>query len=91
MATSKKFADLVHISARGLQKPGGDRLNIKIYHGEDARVEEHHTENMATIKHRDFKDVNEAWKDVDLLVYTSTLTAGISFNLKRFDTLIGFY
>lgn len=37
---------------------------------------------MAKIKHEDFKDVENAWKDCDVLIYTGTLTAGISFEAK---------
>jgi hypothetical protein len=36
---------------------------------------------MAKIKHEDFKDVKTAWADVDVLIYTGTLTAGVSFEL----------
>ncbi len=34
---------------------------------------------MANIKLNDFKDVNNTWDNVDVLIYTSTLTAGVSF------------
>jgi len=46
---------------------------------------------MAKIKLEDFKDVNKSWADCDVLIYTGTLTAGISFELDRFDTFIGIY
>jgi len=35
--------------------------------------------------------VNESWANVDVLIYTTTLTAGVSFELERFDVLIGVY
>lgn len=46
---------------------------------------------MAQIKSEDFKNVKEAWKNCNLLLYTGTISAGISFELERFDTLIGVY
>lgn len=46
---------------------------------------------MAKIKHEDFKNVANAWKDCDVLIYTGTLTAGVSFELKHFDVLIGIF
>ena len=46
---------------------------------------------MAQIKSEDFKNVNIAWANCDVLIYTGTLTAGISFELNRFDTFIAIY
>ena len=62
---------------------------IKYYDGEDAR--KYDGVSMAKIKADDFSDVNKAWEDCDILIYTGTLTAGVSFELKRFDTFIGLY
>jgi hypothetical protein len=64
-------------------------LRIKYYDGVDAKM--HGTQSMALLKHTDFKDVNTAWKDADVLIYTGTLTAGVSFELEHFDVLIGIY
>lgn len=36
-------------------------------------------------------NVNEAWKDVDLLIYTSTILAGCSFERKHFDYGFGYF
>ena len=46
---------------------------------------------MAKIKRDDFIDVNKSWADCDILIYTGTLTAGISFELEQFDTFIGLH
>ena len=37
------------------------------------------TQTMANIKLNDFKDVNNSWNTADCLIYTSTLTAGVSY------------
>jgi len=63
--------------------------NVKYYDGEDAKV--YDNKSMAKIKAEDFTDVNKAWADCDILIYTGTLTAGISFELERFDSFIGIY
>lgn len=41
-------------------------------------------------KKEDFRN-NEIWNQCDLLIYTSTLSAGVDFNLKHFDKLYGIY
>lgn len=50
---------------------------IGIYNSETSR------EDMAKLE-----DVNKAWGDLDILIYTNTIEAGISFELSHFD--IGF-
>lgn len=37
------------------------------------------SKSMAKIKKEDFQDVNKIWTKYDLVIYTSTLTAGVSF------------
>lgn len=66
-----------------------ENLKICYYDGIDSK--KHNEQSMALIKHNDFKNVNESWKDIDVLIYTGTLTAGISFELEHFDCLIGIY
>lgn len=47
------------------------------------------------IKQRDFKDVNSAWKDVQLLLYTGTLSCGVDFSPEdfndNFDTFVNVF
>lgn len=63
--------------------------SIKYYDGEDAI--KYDGVSMAEIKRNDFKNVNDSWSDCNVLIYTGTLTAGISFELERFDTFIGIF
>jgi hypothetical protein len=39
----------------------------------------------------DFDNVNAAWADVDVLIYTSTISAGCSFELPRFKQIFAFF
>ncbi|GBC47061.2 putative helicase [Rhizophagus irregularis DAOM 181602=DAOM 197198] len=50
-------------------------LRIKEYHGKSDLVEKAH----------DFSNVEESWKDVDLVVYTSTLKIGVSCTNPKFE------
>ena len=45
---------------------------------------------MKDIKKEHFKDVEKYWEDCDLLIYTSTLTAGVSFEKVHFDINISY-
>lgn len=38
-------------------------------------------------KEQDFKRVNEVWRECDVLIYTPTVTAGVSFDVEWFDEL----
>lgn len=42
-------------------------------------------------KTRDFGDLARAWAGVDVLVYTPTLSAGVSYEAPGFDALYGFF
>lgn len=67
----------------------GSNKNIKYYHGKDEKIDdngEYHSSN----KRKDFTD-NNCWINCDVLIYTSTLTAGVDFNYVHFDKLIGVY
>jgi len=39
--------------------------------------------------HKDFNDVNKVWANVDILIYTSTISAGCSFELLHFTCVFG--
>ena len=60
------------------------RLNpaavIKMYSGESTPDER-----------KDFDNVNTAWANVDILIYTSTISAGCSFEHKRFHKLFAYF
>src|SRR5437763_13306435 len=50
-------------------------LRIKEYHGKSDPVE----------KAQDFSNVEESWKDIDLVAYTSTLKIGVSCNNTKYE------
>jgi hypothetical protein len=79
VSNTKKFAKGIY---RQLKNKYGDEKKIKIYTGENSCEPEIQEE---------LNNVNEAWKDVDALIYTSTILAGCSFELKHFDTCFGFF
>jgi hypothetical protein len=56
-------------------KTGFPELRIKEYHGKSDPVE----------KARDFSNVEESWKDTDLVAYTSTLKIGVSCINPKFE------
>lgn len=66
-----------------------NNIQYKCYTGDDMKVTDgttHYNQKIA-----DFKDVNSAWCDIQCLIYTSTLTAGVDFNLDCFDTFVHIY
>ena len=50
-------------------------LRIKEYHGKSDPVEKTH----------DFSNVEESWRDIDLVAYTSTLKIGVSCINPKFE------
>lgn len=44
-----------------------------------------------SIKTVQFADVHKYWTSFDILIYTPTVTAGISYELKYFDYLFGYF
>ena len=40
---------------------------------------------------KDFTDVNTAWADIDILIYTETLPAGCSFMQPQFKQVFGYF
>lgn len=39
----------------------------------------------------DFENINESCKDVDILIYSPTITAGLSYELDWFDIVFGYF
>lgn len=60
------------------QNPG---KNIKLYCGETPSSE----------KREHFADVNTYWATLDVLIYTPTVSAGVSFEQKHFDKIFGYF
>ena len=42
-------------------------------------------------KERHFADVHTHWSDLDVLIYTPTVSAGVSYELVHFDVLFGYF
>jgi hypothetical protein len=64
----------------GIQEKFPDK-KVKVYTGETS----------AEIKTNDFRDVNETWKDSDVIIYNSTCEAGISCILGEFEDVFAFF
>lgn len=70
--------------------------NIKIYHGKDlesVKVKNKGFVSMGDIKNEDFGNLKEALLDCKILVYTSTMTCGISIieDIFKPDVRISYY
>ncbi|CAB4392821.1 unnamed protein product [Rhizophagus irregularis] len=78
---NRKSASLICHLRKDLQgivralKTDFPELRIKEYHGKSDPVEKAH----------DFSNVEESWKDVDLVAYTSTLKIGVSCTNPKFE------
>ncbi|CAI2195789.1 6827_t:CDS:2, partial [Funneliformis geosporum] len=57
------------------------KLRIKEYHGKSDPIE----------KDQDFSNVEESWKDLDLIAYTSTLKIGVSCTNPKFEQAFCFF
>jgi len=55
----------------------------------DVVIKKYNSDSLAA-NHRDFDDVNKVWANVDILIYTSTISAGFSFELLRFTQVFGY-
>ncbi|RIA87121.1 hypothetical protein C1645_828222 [Glomus cerebriforme] len=67
----------------------------------DAKLIEHHirnkfpnkkiglysSETLPSTKKEHFNDVDSYWGDLDVLIYTPTVSAGVSYELERFDSV----
>ncbi|CAI2190426.1 5947_t:CDS:2, partial [Funneliformis geosporum] len=78
---SRKSASLICYLRKDVQgivrvlKTNFPELRIKKYHGKSDPVE----------KAQDFSNVEESWKDLDLIAYTSTLKIGVSCTNPKFE------
>ena len=55
------------------------------------RIQLYSSETNASTKKEHFADVKTFWKQFDILIYTPTLTAGVSFEEEHYDILFGFF
>jgi len=56
----------------------------------DAVIKKYNSDLLAA-NCRDFNNVNKAWANVDILIYTSTISAGCSFELPLFTHVFGYF
>ena len=76
IASSKTQAKA--IAARAVEQHGAAR--VRLYTGESTAAER-----------KDFDNVNDAWADIDVLIYNSVITAGCSFERVRFTRLFAYF
>ncbi len=55
------------------------------------RIAIYTSETSPTIKDAHFKAVARYWSDVDILIYTPTVSAGISYEVSHFNCLFGYF
>ncbi|CAG8783655.1 28870_t:CDS:2, partial [Gigaspora margarita] len=78
--TSCKKARVLADQVSKLQKPDGSPISTRVYFGQmDGKQ-----------RQEDFADINTTWNALDCVIYTSTIEAGISFEIpNHFDAVIG--
>lgn len=57
----------------------------------DKAVRLYSSETPPSEKERHFADVHAYWSDLDVLIYTPTVSAGVSYELAHFDVLFGHF
>ncbi|MCA9329757.1 hypothetical protein KDA11_03875, partial [Candidatus Saccharibacteria bacterium] len=55
----------------------------------DREIMNYNSKTLESIKRKHFTDVNKYWKQYDILIYTPTISAGVSFTEKHFDCVFG--
>ena len=87
MITSYKLGEFVrrHLKAEG--------VSVAYYHGENGQLEQTDAGEMTQqdLKARDFDDVNRYWMQYQVVIHTSSVTAGISFEQEHFDHQINVF
>ncbi|PKY58734.1 hypothetical protein RhiirA4_513394 [Rhizophagus irregularis] len=79
MTSCKKARALVN-QASALQKPDGSPILTHVYNGQMDGMQ----------RQEDFTNINATWSSLDCVIYTSTVEAGISFEIpNHFDAIIG--
>lgn len=57
----------------------------------DLKVKMYSSELKYSEKQLYFNDVHKYWSELDVLIYTPTCSAGVSFELEHFDVLFGYF
>lgn len=55
------------------------------------RIGMYSSETLESIKKKHFGDVNKYWAEYDLLIYTPTASAGVSFEVPYYDYMFGYF
>mmetsp|Transcript_33455 Transcript_33455/g.81601 ORF Transcript_33455/g.81601 Transcript_33455/m.81601 type:complete len:952 (-) Transcript_33455:247-3102(-) len=71
-------------------------IAVEIFHGleelfPDKKVALYTGDTPQDVKAHDFRDVNVAWRDVDVVIYNSTCEAGVSCTDERFEDVFAFF
>jgi len=56
----------------------------------DAVIKKYNSD-LPAVNCKDFDNVNKAWANVDILIYTLTISTGCSFELPRFTRVFGYF
>lgn len=56
-----------------------------------ARVKLYSSKTLASERREHFSDVNLYWSQYDVLVFTPTVSAGVSFEVPHYDVLFGYF
>lgn len=51
----------------------------------------YNSETSDSLKKTHFADVNSYWGNYDIIIYTPTLTAGVSYEIETFDVVFGYF
>ncbi len=49
------------------------------------------SETLQSVKRQHFQDVNKYWATADVLIYTPTVTAGVSFEIEHYDRVFCYF
>jgi len=88
VATTTKTAPFVVVST--------SRTQAKVIHKHckaaypNVVIKKYNPDSLAA-DHKDFDDVKKAWANVDILIYTLTISAGCSFELPHFTCVFGYF
>lgn len=55
------------------------------------KIQLYSSETSQSEKKKDFSDVNNTWNKLDVLIYTPTVSAGVSFEQKHFDKVFAYF
>lgn len=56
-----------------------------------ARIKLYSSKTLASERREHFSDVNLYWSQYDVLVFTPTVSAGVSFEMPHYDVLFGYF